>query len=441
MVVIFTAVRICGVEKGSFAAKKRIKSGDTLLSINGNEINDVLDYRFYAQEEKLILCVLNKRGRTRKIKIKKSMSDEIGLEFETYLMDKKRSCRNKCMFCFIDQMPKGMRESLYFKDDDSRLSFLFGNYITLTNITEHDVERIIKMHISPVNISVHTMNPKLRVEMMKNPHAGEVLSFIGRLAEAGIKINAQLVLCPGINDGEELEFSLKALSEMYPSVQSIAAVPVGLTKFREGLCKIEPYCAETAGETLDIIEKFADDFMKQHGTRLAFAADEFYLKAGREIPDSEFYEDFAQLENGVGMWAYLRDSFLEELSSFENITLNEHITMATGEAAFPLISHLARLACDKFSGLKIEIVKIHNDFFGRSINVAGLITGKDLTEQLKGRDLGTRVIIPSSMLSAENDVFLDDLSLDEAQNILGVPIIPVNNDGTELLSAMLGEAY
>lgn len=434
-------VIISDVAKGSPADKKRIKPGDTLVSINGHDIADVLDYSFYADDSELRVVTKRESGAFQIVRVEKEQGKDLGLIFETYLMDKKRSCKNKCMFCFIDQLPKGLRESLYFKDDDARLSFLFGNYITLTNLTEREVQRIMEMHISPVNISVHTMNPELRVKMMANPNAGEALKIVKRLADAGISINTQLVLCPGVNDGEELKYSLKELAALYPSVQSIAAVPVGITKFREGLCHIEPYTKEQAAETVDIIEQFGNEFKKDHGTRLAFAADEFYLKAGRPIPDGEYYEEFAQLENGVGLWADLRDSFAKALSETEECpnAKERKISMATGTSAYPLINSLAQKAQEKFKNLHIEVTPIKNKFFGETINVAGLLTGTDLIDQLNGKDLGEELLIPSVMLRSEGDIFLDDLSPEDLEEKLKVKVTPVDNDGYALLSAMIGE--
>ena len=307
------AVRIGEIVKGSIAQKKKIGAGDVLISINGNEINDVLDYRFYINDTKLLLSLKTADGKSRLAVIHKDEFEDIGLEFETYLMDKQRSCKNKCIFCFIDQLPKGLRKSLYFKDDDSRLSFLFGNYITLTNLTDAEAERIIKMHISPVNISVQTMNPDLRVKMMANPKAGDSLKYLHKFVKAEIAINTQLVLCPKINDGKELERSLSELGALYPSVQSIAAVPVGLSDHREGLYPLKPYTKETAREVIGIIDKFNNKFKEEHGEIIAYAADEFYLKAELPMPDADYYNGFPQLENGVGMWALLESEFNEAL--------------------------------------------------------------------------------------------------------------------------------
>lgn len=434
------SVRIESVEKGSIAYRHKIRQGCVLEKINSHEINDVLDYQFYLKESTVALQLLDESGKRRYLIIKKNADDDIGLNFETYLMDKQQHCKNKCVFCFIDQLPHGMRDSLYFKDDDSRLSFLFGNYITLTNLSEHDVDRIIEMHISPVNISVHTMNPELRVQMMKNKNAGKSLDIIYRLAEAGIQMNTQLVLCPGINDGKELEYSLEQLGKLYPHVQSIAAVPVGLTKHREGLCHLECYNKKTAGEVIDIIECFADHFNYFHGTRLAFAADEFYLKAEREIPSADFYEDFPQIENGVGLWASLKSEFYSalDLEDTGDLKSDRHISLATGVAAYPLLKELSQAAEKKFSGLKINVYEIENEFFGENITVAGLIVGQDLIKQLSGKPLGNELLIPSVMLRHERDMFLDSMTLDEIEEKLEVKLTVCDVDGFDLLDKMLG---
>lgn len=432
------SVIIKSVEKGSPAYKAGIRDGDTLVSIDGNEIVDVLDYRFYQDNERLTVQFIDSAGKTKTAKIKKDEYEELGLDFETYLMDNKHSCRNKCVFCFIDQLPKGLRESLYFKDDDSRLSFLFGNYITLTNITEHEVERIIKMHISPINISVHTTNPELRVKMMANKNAGRALEIIDRFNNAGIKLNCQLVLCPGYNDGKELERTLSDLSEL-ENAECIAAVPVGLTAYREGLAKIEPFNKQTAGDVLRIIDKYGDICLKKYGQRRIYGADEFYLLAEREIPEADYYGDFLQLENGVGLWSLLRSEALEALDSLEEIPKSKRsISLASGEAAYPLIKMIADKCKEKNPSLNPRVFAIKNNFFGGKINVSGLVTATDIEEQLKGEDLGEELLIPSVMLRAEGDMFLDSVTVDELSERLGIKITPVNNDGYELVDAILG---
>ena len=425
------------VVPSSLCAGKKIKAGWELISVNGVEIRDVLDYQFQIKNEKLTLAFLTDEGKAKKIKLKKREGDDIGLEFKTYLMDKEERCTNKCIFCFIDQMPPGMRNSLYFKDDDSRLSFLFGNYITLTNLKDSDIDRIIRLHISPVNVSVHTMNPDLRVSMMKNRFAGSSLSMLKRLADAEIKLNAQLVLCPGVNDGEELEFSLSELGKLFPSIQSIACVPVGLTKYREKLPALRLYTPEEAKTVIETVDRFGEDFKKKHGTRLAFCADEFYISAKLQLPDEEYYEDYPQLENGVGLCASMESEFELALSDAEIDSMTGEISLATGVAAHPLIKRLAESAKKKLPNLKINVYAVENDFFGRSITVAGLITGKDLIEQLKGKKLGKTLLIPSVMLKADEDVFLDDVTLEQASDELGVKVVPVINDGGALFDAII----
>lgn len=430
------AVKIYDVTIGSHADKAGIKKGETLLSINSNEIVDVLDYRFYQVNRKLTLEVEDEDKNVRTIEMTKGEYEEIGLEFETYLMDKQHSCRNKCIFCFIDQLPKGMRESLYFKDDDSRLSFLFGNYITLTNITEHEIDRIIKMHISPINVSVHTTNPELRCKMMNNRFAGDTLKYLKRFADAGITLNCQIVSCPGINDGDELVRTLTDLEAL--GVNMTAIVPVGLTRYRENLYPLVPYNKETAGQTIDIIEKMGDECVKKHGRRIFFPGDEFYLIAEREIPSPEFYEDFSALEDGIGMIAYLTDDVgwkLEELDADESLC--HKVTIACGEGVFPYMKRIMSMINEKFPNITINTRAIKNNFFGGGVNVSGLVTGGDLIDQLRDDDLGDRLIITSSMLRFENDLFLDDVSTDDVERELGVTLVPVNNNGNDLVEAVI----
>jgi len=430
------AVKIFDVTTGSHADKAGIKKGETLLSINSNEIVDVLDYRFYQVNRKLTLEVADEDENVRTIEMTKGEYEEIGLEFETYLMDKQHSCRNKCIFCFIDQLPKGMRESLYFKDDDSRLSFLFGNYITLTNITEHEIDRIIKMHISPINVSVHTTNPELRCKMMNNRFAGDTLKYLKRFADAGITLNCQIVSCPGINDGDELVRTLTDLENL--GVNMTAIVPVGLTRYRENLYPLVPYNKETAGQTIDIIEKMGDECVKKHGRRIFFPGDEFYLLAEREIPSPEFYEDFSALEDGIGMIAYLTDDVgwkLEELDADESLC--HKVTIACGEGVFPYMKRIMSMINEKFPNITINTRAIKNNFFGGGVNVSGLVTGGDLIDQLRDDDLGDRLIITSSMLRFENDLFLDDVSTDDVERELGVTLVPVNNNGNDLVEAVI----
>ncbi len=432
------SVKIYEVDRHS-PLRHKVKPGMRLISVNGNEINDFLDYNFYIAEEKLEL-VFQKENRLKKVKLKKNRYDDIGLNFENFIMDKERSCANKCIFCFIDQLPPGLRESLYFKDDDARLSFLFGNYLTLTNISQREIDRIVKMHISPINVSVHTMNPALREMMMGNRRAGKVLAYLEDLKAGGIKINAQLVLCPGINDGKELEFSLDALEPLYPELQSIAVVPVGLTDYREGLYPIKPYTAQSAKAVLDIIHAYEQRYFEKYGTRLVFAADEFYLKAGVPVPESDFYEEFPQLENGVGMWAMMRAEFTEALEQIEASGKSAAMTLAAGEAAAPLFDYLIDLLNKKCYNISVKVVAVKNRFFGSKINVSGLLTGSDLLAAFEGQDLGERLLIPKAMLKNDESIFLDDITVEQLSEKLKVPVVPVENDGGALLEAILGES-
>ena len=432
------SVIVKSVIKGSPAYKIGMREGDTLVNLSGNEIMDVLDYRFYQNNDKMTVEYINSKGKIISKKLKKKEYEELGLEFETYLIDKKHSCRNKCIFCFIDQLPKGLRDSLYFKDDDSRLSFLFGNYITLTNITEHEVDRIIKMHISPVNISVHTTNPELRVKMMNNKNAGKALDIIYRFNEAGIKLNCQLVLVPGFNDGEELKRSLKDLTAL-ENVECIAAVPVGLTRYREGLCEISPFDKKRAEETLNILEEFGEETLKKYGERRVFAADEFYILAGRKFHDADYYEEFLQLENGVGLVPLLLSESDEAISLCDyELKEKRNITIATGESVFPFIKSIVDKIEKKWDNLKCNVFAIKNNFFGGHINVSGLITATDLEDQLKDKDLGEELLIPSVMLRDGGDMFLDSITLEELSRKLNIKITPVDNDGFQMLDKILG---
>ncbi len=433
------SVKILSVLPDSYGKNAGVENGDELISINGTEIFDVLDYRFCIQAKKLSLK-LKRSGEEFEVNIRKSDEfADIGLEFETYLMDKQHSCKNKCIFCFVDQMPNGMRDTLYFKDDDSRLSFLFGNYITLTGLCEREAQRIIDMHISPVNISVHTMNPQLRVEMMKNRFAGDVLKNLNRFAENNIEMNTQLVLCPGINDGDELRFSLSELAKLYPAVKSIAAVPVGLTKYREGLYPLRTYTKEEASQVIDIIDEFNAHFsFFNNGEILAYASDEFYLLAERDLPSADYYGEFAQLDNGVGVCALLKDEFLCALENEEERAVDRKVTIATGCAAYDLLCQLSQSAMEKFTGLIVNVVKVKNDFFGETVTVAGLLTGFDLKEQLKNKDFGDVLLIPAVSLRNERDKFLDDVTIEELSEYLEINVVPVENNGQRLLDEILG---
>ncbi|MBO7304713.1 MAG: DUF512 domain-containing protein [Clostridia bacterium] len=434
-------VKIVSVAPRSLAARAGVKADDVLVSINENEINDVLDYRFYLTEKRVILRLL-RDGRERLVKIKKGEYDDIGLTFRSALMDEKHSCKNKCIFCFIDQNPKGMRDTIYFKDDDSRLSFLHGNYITLTNMTDSDVERIIKMRISPVNISIHTTNPELRVKMMKNKHSGEVLDYLRRFYEAGISMCGQIVLCKGVNDGEELLRSMRDLSGYYPALSSVSVVPAGLTKHREGLFPLADFTKQEAGEIIDMIDAFAEEHLERCGSRLFFAADEFYLKAERSIPCEEYYEEYPQIENGVGM---LR-SFSEELDAaiadsdelVANISGERRVAIATSRASYPMISAAAERLSRLTDKIKIEVYCIKNEFFGESITVAGLMTGTDIYNQLSGKICADELLLPAAALRRGEMDFLCGMTLRELSEKLGVKIRVCENDGFDFVDAVFG---
>ncbi len=430
------AVTIASVATNSPAARARIKAGDTLVSINGRAIEDVLDYRFYMPDTKLKL-IIERDGKRKCVRLRKAEFEEIGLEFDTYLMDKQRSCRNNCIFCFIDQLPSGMRESLYFKDDDSRLSFLFGNYITLTNLTEHEISRIIEMHISPINISVHTTNPDLRCRMMNNRFAGDCLDILRRFVEAGLTIQCQLVLVPEYNDGEELQRSLEDLAAYAPQVRSVAAVPVGLTKYRDGLTPIRPFTKEEARDVIRRMTAMGDKLLKETGSRVFYPSDEWFIRAEMPIPDSDFYEEYPQLENGVGMIALLREGFREELCAWEGAPDAARTVLASGVAAAPFIRELVAEAQTKHPTLNAEVVAITNDFFGDKITVSGLVTGGDLINQLKNTPMD-RLLIPANMLRQEGDCFLDDVTVEQVARELNtvVEILP-ETDGATLFAALM----
>ena len=428
---------IKSIDRGS-PLHRKAQVGDAVISINGNKIIDVLDYKFFAYDSRLKVLLRRPDGSEYEVTVHKGEGGDLGLEFESYLMDKPRSCANNCVFCFIDQLPKGMRKTMYFKDDDARLSFLLGNYITLTNLSKREIERIIALHISPINVSVHTTNPELRCRMLQNPRAGESIEIMRRFAQAGIVMNCQIVCCPGLNDGEELLRSMRELEEMYPGVHSVSIVPVGLTRFREGLYPLTPFTEELAGETIDMVTAFGDECLKRHGTRIFFCGDELYIKARRELPPDEFYEEHTQLENGVGMIRLLETEFRSALM-LSDAPDGLPFSIATGVSAAPYFEKLLGMAKEKYGTINGKVYPIENDFFGRSINVTGLITGQDLIHQLRGRDLGQRLLISQNMLRREEMDFLDDVTLEQASRELGVPIYPIEQDGFALWDAMAGE--
>lgn len=411
----------------------KAKIGDELLSINGNDISDVLDYKYYAYDTNLEVKLTSGT-----YKIKKQEGGDLGIDFETYLMDNPKSCANNCIFCFIDQLPKGMRKTMYFKDDDARLSFLLGNYITLTNLSEREVNRIIDLHISPINISVHTTNPELRCQMLRNKNAGKALDIMKQLANNGIVMNCQIVCCPTINDGVELGKSMRDLASLYPSVNSVSIVPVGLTKYREGLPELLPFTKERSIETINQVETFADQCLKKYGSRIFYCGDELYLKAEKEMPDDEYYEEYAQLENGVGMSRLLETEFLSALKLSDEVTTEHVFSIATGTSIAPLFEKLVCTAHKKYDKIIGMVYPIVNDFFGHSINVSGLITGRDLISQLKGKNLGEYLLISQNMIRRQERDFLDDVTVEEAEKELGVKIIIVEQDGFALYEAMLG---
>jgi putative radical SAM enzyme (TIGR03279 family) len=429
-------VEIKSVTANSPAHRAGIKKGSFLIEINGHKIKDVLDYMFYAAESKVVLLI-SENGSEKKYKIVKSEYDDIGLEFETFLMDKKQSCCNKCVFCFIDQMPKGMRETLYFKDDDARLSFLQGNYVTLTNLSDEDIDRIIEMKLN-VNVSVHTTNPKLRCKMMNNRFAGEKLKYLWQMADAGLSLNCQIVLCPNLNDGAELERTLNDFGKIAENISSVSVVPVGLTKFREKLYPLTTFDEKTAGETIDIIEKYQNKFLSEHGSRLVFPSDEFFLTAKRELPSADYYEDYPQYENGVGLLRSLEDEFESALKIADKMLCKRKITIATGKSPYEFIKSLTNKAESVFEDLKCQVIPIRNDFFGESITVTGLITAQDIINQLKGVDIGDNLLLSSAMIKADEPIFLDDMSIEDVERKLDTKIRIVPNDGFEFLDALLG---
>jgi len=426
--------KIISVDKNSPAFKVGIKSGYDLISIEGENIVDVMDYKFYSYEKNVSVKCLLPDGESREYSIKKKEGEDLGLNFETYLIDNPRHCKNKCIFCFIDQLPRGMRDTLYFKDDDARLSFFSGNYISMTNLTDADVDRITKMHITPLNISVHTTNPELRVKMLTNPNAGTALKYMKKLADGGITMNCQIVLCPDVNDKEELVKTLADLSALYPAVQSISVVPVGITKHREGLYPLRPLTINEAVETLDIVEKQYENNMNKYSLGMVYCGDEIYLKAGREIPDHEYYEGFPQIENGVGMISMFEDEF----TIFEEDYIDcefKPFTAVSGYAAADYISKKISTVCKKG---EYNLYKIKNDFFGHEITVSGLITGQDIINQLKGKKIFDRLLIPNVMLKRDEEVFLDNITPSDIERELKVKVECFEPSASGMLQAIFG---
>ncbi len=430
--------KIRSVQPGSIAWEMGIEPGDRLLSVDGQEIEDVFDYRYYIEEEEILLLIEKPDGEQWELEIEKETCEDLGLEFEQGLMDEYRSCRNKCIFCFIDQMPPGMRDTLYFKDDDSRLSFLQGNYVTLTNMSEHDIRRIIRFRLEPINISFQTMNPELRCRMLHNRFAGEALKKVDLLYEAGIEMNGQIVLCKGFNDGEELDRSIRELTRYLPFLRSVSVVPVGLTRFREGLEPLEPFTGEEARQVLELIHGWQERLYPEHGLHFIHASDEWYILAGEELPEEESYDGYLQLENGVGMLRLLLNEFAEALDEEEGDREERRLSLATGLLAAPYLERMAEQLREKFPRTEVMVCPVKNEFFGEQITVSGLITGQDLVKQLSGKDLAERLLLPCNMLRAEEDVFLDDFTVSQVESALQVPLNIVKSSGQDLLDAILG---
>lgn len=435
------------IEEGSIAWEMDLAPGDELVAINGHEIEDVFDYHYLIHDEYLEVLVRKPDGEEWELEIEKDYDEDLGIVFENGLMDDYKSCSNKCIFCFIDQMPPGMRETLYFKDDDARLSFLQGNYVTLTNMKDKDLQRIIDYKLAPINISVHTTNPELRVQMLHNRFAGEALKKIDRLYEAGIEMNGQIVLCKGYNDGVELERTIGDLTKYLPYMESLSVVPVGLSKYREGLCELEPFEKEDARRVIAIIEKWQQYCMEKYGVHFVQASDEWYLTAELPLPEEERYDGYLQLENGVGMLRLLMTEFEEALAEYREREAKNPVekaghraTFISGRLAAPFIRNLAGKFMEAFPQYDIQVVDIRNDFFGERITVSGLITGQDLIAQTRDLDLGEYIGIPCNMLRMGENVFLDDITVEEAEKTLQAPIHIVKSSGQDLLNAMLGIA-
>ncbi len=423
---------------GSIAEELEISAGDKLLAINDQEIEDVFDYHFLANEEYLTVLIEKPDGEQWELEIEKEYEEDLGIEFEQGLMDEYRSCRNKCIFCFIDQMPKDMRETLYFKDDDSRLSFLQGNYVTLTNMSDHDIDRIVRYHLEPINVSFQTTNPELRCKMLHNRFAGEALKKVDRLYEGGITMNGQIVLCKGINDGEELERSIRDLMKYVPQLQSVSVVPVGLSKYRDGLYPLLPFTKEDAKEVLHIIHKWQKKAYEEFGIHFIHGGDEWYILAEEELPKEERYDGYLQLENGVGMLRLLMNEFEEGYERLNGDERDREVSIATGFLAYPYIQRMADRIMEKYPKSKLHVYGIRNDFFGELITVSGLITGQDLIGQLKGKALGEKLLLPCNMLRIEEQDFLDDVTLQDVKDALQVPVDIVKSSGQDFIDAVLG---
>lgn len=420
----------------SIAEEMELVPGDELISINGQPIEDVFDYHYLVNDEYLEILVRKADGEEWELEIEKDFEEDLGVEFENSLMDEYRSCRNHCIFCFIDQMPPGMRETLYFKDDDSRLSFLQGNYVTLTNMSDHDIDRVIRYHLAPINISFQTTNPKLRCEMLHNRFAGDIFPKVDRLFQAGIEMNGQVVLCKGINDGEELERTIRDLSGYLPHLKSVSVVPVGLSKYREGLHLLEPFNREDALGVLETVHRWQKKLYEQYGLHFIHCSDEWYILAGLPLPEEERYDGYLQLENGVGMLRLLEEEVQEELAHRKGDERVRRVSIATGKLAAPFIQENVERVRTVYGNVEAQVYPIRNDFFGELITVSGLITGQDLKAQLKGKDLGECLLIPCNMLRAGENVFLDDVTVEEVEEQLGVPVAVVDEDGASFVHAL-----
>lgn len=428
---------ISRVLPGSIGEELELEPGDVLVSINGQPVEDVFDYRYLMNDEVVELLIRKKNGEEWELEVEKDYEDDLGVEFENSLMDDYRSCSNHCIFCFIDQMPPNMRETLYFKDDDSRLSFLQGNYVTLTNMSEYDLDRIIKFHLSPINVSFQTMNPELRCKMLHNRFAGDALKKVDKLYQGGVIMNGQIVLCKGVNDRDELEYSLEKLSEYAPVLQSVSVVPVGLSKYRDGLYPLEPFDREDAEYLIEQVERWQKIMMERHGIHFIHASDEWYILAGKKLPEETRYDGYLQLENGVGMMRLLETEVKERLAGLEGDNREFTASVATGKLAAPFIQQYMKLIQEKFPNIKVNVYTIRNDFFGERITVSGLITGADLREQLKDRELGEKILIPCNMLRSGEDVFLDDLTVDDIREALGTELVVVDEPGADLVDCVI----
>ncbi len=423
-----------------------MEPGDELLEIGGQEIVDIFDYQYLTQDEYIEVLIRRADGEEWLLEIDKEYDEDLGIEFENGLMDDYRSCHNKCIFCFIDQMPKGMRETLYFKDDDSRLSFLQGNYVTLTNMSDEDVERIIRYHLSPINISFQTTNPELRCMMLNNRFAGQALLQVRKLYEAGITMNGQIVLCKGVNDGAELERSIADLTAYLPHLESVSVVPVGLSKYREGLYPLESFTKEDAQEVLRCIHRWQEKLYPQYGLHFVHASDEWYVLAEEPLPEAERYDGYLQLENGVGMLRLLLTEFAEAMKLLEEqkqvreryVSCGGELSVVTGQLAYPFLQAMVRQLEERFPALHIHVYAITNEFFGERITVSGLLTGQDIIRQLQGRELGERILLPQNVLRSGEDYFLDDVTVGDVEKALQVKVDIVKSSGHDFVHAVLG---